>query len=102
MDAGDYEIGLRDKLRRQVGLVLMRRGFASDGGSFALTTGVLDTEPIQQGTSASVVSGTINAFAMGANTPSLRGLEPVSAARAALAHAKSVAVARTGRVYRVV
>ena len=125
MGAPDYEIGLRDKLMGQVGLVLIGREYVADGGSFTLTTGVLDRDPIAQGTSASMVNGALNAFvraaaiemprgqrinvvspgvieeAMGRTRPFFRGFEPVPAARAALAYAKSVEGAQTGQVYRV-
>ncbi|MHC4849596.1 MAG: short chain dehydrogenase [Planctomycetota bacterium] len=125
MQAADYEIGLKDKLMGQVELVLIGREFVSDGGSFTLTTGVLDCDPIVQGTSASMVNGAVNAFVMAAAiemprgqrinavspgvieeamdtyAPFFRGFEPVPAARAALAYAKSVEGAQTGQIYRV-
>jgi NAD(P)-dependent dehydrogenase (short-subunit alcohol dehydrogenase family) len=125
MQAADYEIGLGEKLMGQVGLVLIGREYVSDGGSFTLTTGVLDCDPILQGTSASMVNGAISAFvmaaaiemprgqrinvvspgvieeAMEAYGPFFRGFEPVPAARAALGYAKSVEGARTGQVFRV-
>ena len=125
MGAEDYEIGLKDKLMGQVNLVLIGRDYVSDRGSFTLTTGVLDSEPILEGTSASMVNGAINAFvvaaaiemprgqrinvvspgvieeAMDVYAQFFRGFEPVPAARAALAYAKSVEGAQTGRVYRV-
>jgi NAD(P)-dependent dehydrogenase (short-subunit alcohol dehydrogenase family) len=125
MEAADYEIGLRDKLMGQVNLVLVGRRFVADGGSFTLTTGVLDRDPIRMGSSAAMVNGAINAFvsaaaiempkgqrinvvspgviqeAMGSYAPFFRGFEPVPAARAALAYAKSVEGAQTGQVYRV-
>ena len=125
MGEEDYEVGLKDKLMGQVNLVLIGRDYLSDGGSFTLTSGVLDSEPILQGTSASMVNGAINAFvaaaaieiprgqrinvvspgvieeAMEVYAPFFRGFEPVPAARAALAYAKSVEGAQTGRVYRV-
>ena len=126
MDADAYDIGLRDKLMGQVNLVLVGRDYVSEGGSFTLTTGVLDSDPIVQGTSASMVNGAVNAFvmaaaiemprgqrinvvspgviteAMEAYAPFFRGHEPVPAARAALAYAKSVEGAQTGQVYRVI
>ena len=126
MEAPDYEVGLNDKLMGQVGLVLVGRHHLSDGGSFTLTAGVLDCEPIRGGTSASMVNGAIDAFVMAAAielprgqrinavspgllTESLaqygaffRGFETVPAARVALAYAKSVEGAQTGRVFRVV
>jgi NAD(P)-dependent dehydrogenase (short-subunit alcohol dehydrogenase family) len=125
MTAADYEIGLKDKLMGQVNLVLVGRSFVSEGGSFTLTSGVLDHDPIRQGTSASMVNGAVNAFVMAAAiemwrgqrinavSPTVineamegysaffRGFQPVPAARAALAYAKSVEGAQTGQVYRV-
>ena len=125
MQAADYEIGLRDKLMGQVDLVLLGREHVAEGGSFTLTTGVLDCDPIRQGTSASMVNGAVNAFvraaaiemprgqrinvvspgvieeAMGDYAPFFRGFEPVPAARAALAYAKCVEGAQTGQVVRV-
>lgn len=125
LDSAGYEIGLRDKLMGQVNLVLIGRDSISDGGSFTLTTGALDRDPIIAGSSASMVNGAINAFvmaaaiemprgqrinavspgvieeAMEAYAPYFRGFEPVPAARAALAYSKSVEGARTGMVFRV-
>jgi len=121
----DYEIGIKDKLMGQVDLVLIGRNYLNDGGSFTLTTGVLDHDPIVQGSSASMVNGALNAFvlaaaiemprglrinavspgvieeAMEGYAPFFRGFEPVPAARAALAYAKSVEGAQTGKVYQV-
>ena len=125
MQASHYEVGLQDKLMGQVNLVLIGRDWVSDDGSFTLTTGVLDRDPIVQGTSASMVNGAVNAFvlaasielsrgmrinavspgvieeAMGAYGPYFRGFEPVPAARAALAYSKSVEGAQTGQTYNV-
>jgi NAD(P)-dependent dehydrogenase (short-subunit alcohol dehydrogenase family) len=125
MEAADYEIGLKDKLLGQVNLVLIGRHHLSVGGSFTLTSGVLDSDPIREGTSASMVNGAINSFVMAAAiemprslrinavspgviaeamkdyAPFFRGFEPVTAGRAALAYAKSVEGAQSGRVYRV-
>ena len=125
MQEADYAIGLQDKLMGQVNLVLIGRQYVSEGGSFTLTTGVLDRDPIRQGTSASMVNGAVNAFvgaaaiemqrgqrinvvspgvieeAMEAYGPFFRGFEPVPAARAALAYAKSAEGAQTGQVYFV-
>jgi NAD(P)-dependent dehydrogenase (short-subunit alcohol dehydrogenase family) len=125
MTAADYEIGLQDKLMGQVNLVLIGRSHLPDGGSFTLTTGVLDHDPVRQGSSASMVNGAVNAFVraaaielqrgqrINAVSPGVieeafpgcatffRGFSPVPAARAALAYAKSVEGGQTGQVYRV-
>ena len=126
MSHDDYTLGLEDKLMGQVDLVLIGRDYVSEGGSFTLTSGVLDSDPIVAGTSASMVNGALNSFvraaaiemprgqrinvvspgvieeSMDAYAPFFRGFEPVPAARAALAYAKSVEGAQTGQVYRVV
>ena len=126
MQPADYDIGLRDKLMGQVNLVLIGRDSINDGGSFTLTSGVLDSDPIRSGSSASMVNGAINAFAMAAAielprglrinavspglleesaealAPFFPGFETVPASRVALAYAKSVEGARTGQVFRVV
>lgn len=125
MAAADYEIGLKDKLMGQVNLVLEGREAVSDGGSFTLTTGILDRDPIVAGSSASMVNNAVNGFVMAAAIELPRGLrinavspgvieesmpelasffsgfEPVPAARAALAYARSVEGAQTGRVYSI-
>lgn len=125
LDSAGYEVGLGDKLMGQVNLVLVGRESISDGGSFTLTTGVLDREWIAGGSSASMVNGAVNAFvaaaaiemprglrinavspgvieeAMEAYGSFFRGFEPVPAARAALAYARSVEGARTGVVFEV-
>lgn len=124
-DAARYGVGLADKLMGQVNLVLLGREHLRDGGSFTLTSGVLADDPIRQGTSASMVNGALESFAvaaaielpralrinvvspgvieeaMDAYAPYFRGFEPVPAARAARAYAKSVEGARTGHVFRV-
>ena len=125
MTSARYQVGLRDKLMGQVDLVLIGREFVRDGGSFTLTTGILDVDPIRLGSSAAMVNGAVNAFvraaavelprglrinsvgpgviaeAMPQLAPLFRGFEPVPAARAALAYARSVEGAQTGQVYRV-
>ncbi|MBK8011087.1 MAG: short chain dehydrogenase [Deltaproteobacteria bacterium] len=125
MGAKEYQVGLENKLMGQVNLVLVGRKFVADGGSFTLTTGVLDHDPIRMGTSASMVNGAINAFvmaaaiemprgqrinvvspgvieeALGSYASYFRGFEPVSAARAARGYAKSVEGAQTGRVIKI-
>lgn len=125
MTDADYEVGLRSKLMGQVNLVLEGREVVADDGSFTLTTGVLDREPIVAGSSATMVNNAVNGFvraaaielprglrinavspgvieeAMSELAPYFRGFEPVPAARAALAYARSVEGAETGRVFAV-
>jgi len=125
MHAADYDIGIKDKLMGQVNLVLIGRDFVADSGSFTLTTGVLDSDPIRMGSSASMINGAVNSFVVAATiemprgtrinavspgviteampdlAPFFRGFEPVPATRAALAYAKSVEGAQTGQIYRI-
>jgi NAD(P)-dependent dehydrogenase (short-subunit alcohol dehydrogenase family) len=120
-----YFIGLHDKLMGQVNLVLAGLPYLSDEGSFTLTSGVLSHDPIRYGSSASMVNGALNCFAIAAAIEMPRGIrinvvsptvlvesmdaygdyfhgfEPVPAARVALAFSKSVEGAQTGQVYRV-
>jgi len=125
MTAKDYEIGLNDKLMGQVNLVLIGREFINDGGSFTLTTGVTDHDPIPMASSASMVACALSGFAMAAAIelekglrinivspgvieeamdvfgPYFRGHNPVPAARAALGYAKSVEGRQTGQTFRI-
>ena len=125
MIEADYRIGIDDKLMGQVNLVLIGREYIREGGSFTLTTGVLDQDPIVYGSSASMVNGAINSFAIAAAielqrglrinavspgviaeamenyAPYFRGHNPVPAARAALGYAKSVEGKQTGQVYSI-
>ncbi len=94
----------------------------SDGGSFTLTSGVLDRDPIRMGTGAAAVNGALGGFVLGAAIEIPRGLrinvvspglldvsvprygewfpghESVSSKRVGLAYAKSVEGAITGKV----
>lgn len=120
-----YRFGLNDKLMGQVNLVLLGLPHLNDSGSFTLTSGVLNREPIVTGSSAAMVNGALDAFVKAAAIEmprSLRinivsptvitealdkyaayfpGVESVSAARAAQAYVKSVLGAQTGQVYSV-
>lgn len=122
MTSDQFKSGLLDKLLGQVNLVLLGHGHVSEGGSFTLTSGVLDRDPIRQGSNAAAVNGALGAFAKSAAiempnrqrinvvSPGLLqesvqkydgyfpGHEPVSSARVGLAFAKSVEGAITGQV----
>lgn len=125
MDEDKYRIGIDDKLFGQINLVLIGRDYVSARGSFTLTTGILAKDPIQYGSSASMVNGAIEGFVKSAAiemTPGLRinavspgviteamegyasyfrGHDPVPAARAALGYAKSVEGLQTGQVFEI-
>ena len=125
MSADDFNIGLHSKLMGQVNLVLIGKKYLNRGGSFTLTSGILNHDPIRYGASAAMVNGALDGFVRGAAiempnnlrinvvsptvlTESLsqyadyfRGFESVSAERAAFAFSKSVEGLQTGHVYKV-
>ncbi len=125
MKTKEYEIGLKSKLMGQVNVVLAGLRILNDNGSFTLTSGILNRDPIQYGSSAAMVNGALDGFITGAAiemprgiringvsptvisesmenySPYFRGYEPVSAARAALAYSKSVEGLQTGQIYCV-
>ena len=126
LDAAGFDIGLKDKLMGQVNLVLLGRDYVAEGGSFTLTSGILCDDPVRAGVSASLVNGAINSFCTAAAVeltksqrinavcpgvlvesmndfgPYFRGHDPVPGARVALAYAKSVEGALTGKIFRAV
>jgi len=125
MGAQEYAVGLENKLMGQVNVVLVGRNYLNDHGSFTLTSGILNRDPIRCGSSAAMVNGALEGFvkssalemprgirincvsptvieeAMKDYAPFFRGFETVSAARAALAYSKSVEGLQTGEVYWV-
>ena len=125
MSPEQFRKGLNDKLMGQVNLVLLGMEHVNDAGSFTLTSGILDRDPVRQGANAAAVNGAINAFVKGAAIEMPRGIrinavspglledsakkydgffpghEPVSSARVGLAFAKSVDGALTGQVIAI-
>lgn len=125
MSEKEYEIGLASKLMGQVNVVLAGLKYLNNHGSFTLTSGILNRDPIRYGSSAAMVNGALDGFIKGAAiemprgirincvsptviteamenyAPYFRGYESVSAARAALAYSKSVEGLQTGQVYYI-
>lgn len=125
MTSKEYEIGLRDKLMGQVNLVLIGKETIRDGGSFTLTSGVLNEDPIRMGSSAAMVNGALAGFITGASIemprgirlnlvsptvveeawdaygPFFPGFKAVPTSLVAKAYHKSVAGLQTGQIYRV-
>ena len=117
-----FMLGLSNKVMGQVNIVLEGLNYISDGGSFTLTSGVLDRDPIRMGAGAAAANGALGGFVSGAAIEMPRGLRinvvspglledsvsrygawfpghvPVSSHRVGLAYAKSVEGAVTGRV----
>lgn len=126
MNEALYSIGLNNKLMGQINLVSTGLQYINDGGSFTLTSGILNWDPIRLGSSAAMVNGAIDGFVksaaiempkgvrINAVSPGVvaesmdkyadffRGFIPVPAAQVAQAFSKSVDGAQTGQVYSVV
>lgn len=120
-----YQIGLYNKLMGQVNVVLEGIKYLNDKGSFTLTSGILNREPIALGSSAAMVNGALDGFvkhaaielprvirinivsptviteALEGYAPFFRGFKPVPASDAALAYSKSVEGLQTGQVFIV-
>lgn len=122
MTERDFRKGLDDKLMGQINLVLLGLDHVNDGGSFTLTTGVLDRDPVRGGANAAAVNGAISAFVRSAALEMPRGIRinvvspallqnsvarydgffpghlPVSSDRVGLAYVKSVDGALNGQI----
>ena len=122
MRSDQFLQGVDHKVMPQVNLVLEGINHMNDGGSFTLTSGVLNRDPIRGGAAAAAANGMIDSFVIGASVDMPRGIrinsvspglldvsveryegfftgfEPVSSDRVGLAYLKSVEGANTGQV----
>jgi NAD(P)-dependent dehydrogenase (short-subunit alcohol dehydrogenase family) len=122
MNESQFMMGLKDKLMGQVNLVLLGTPHVNDRGSFTLTSGVLDRDPVVKGANGATVNAALKGFVTSAAielersirinvvSPGLLqesvkkyegffpGHEAVSSVRVGLAYAKSVEGAITGQV----
>lgn len=69
-----FDVGLRDKLMGQVNLVVLGLARVRAGGSFTLTSGLLNDDPVRDGASAAMVNGALEGFVRGAAVELPRGL----------------------------
>ena len=74
MQQSDYAIGLNNKLMGQVNVVLAGLQKINDNGSFTLTSGILNRDPIQYGSSAGMVNGALDGFVKSAALEMPRGI----------------------------
>lgn len=124
LNSDNLLVGINNKLLGQVNCVLAGLDYLNDGGSFTLTSGILNEEPIALGSSAAMVNGAIDGFvtaaalemprgirinavsptvvteALDVYGPYFRGYEPVPLARVARAYSKSVEGLHTGKVLK--
>jgi NAD(P)-dependent dehydrogenase (short-subunit alcohol dehydrogenase family) len=121
----DFQNSMTSKLWGQIDLVLQGMEYVNEGGSFTLTTGILNKDPILKGTAASMANAAIEGFVKAAVmdmpkqqrinvvSPALLtesqaalgdffpGYTTVDASVAAKAYRKSIFAGHTGRVYHV-
>ncbi|TNF86386.1 MAG: short chain dehydrogenase [Gammaproteobacteria bacterium] len=66
MTSEQFMKGINHKLLPQVNLVLEGFDYVNDGGSFTLTSGVLNRDPIRGGSCAAAANGALDGFVRGA------------------------------------
>lgn len=66
--------GINGKVMPQVNLVLEGMDFMNDGGSFTLTSGVLNRDPIRGGACSAAANGALDGFVVGAAVDMPRGI----------------------------
>lgn len=115
-------VGIKQKVMGQINLVLTGRDYVNEGGSFTLSSGVLNRDPVPLGAGSATANGAVDGFVMGAaiNMPKQQrinvvspgllevsstqyghmfaGHDPVSSIRVGRAYAKCVEGMITGQV----
>lgn len=74
MSGEQFMKGIHHKVLPQVNLVLEGIEHVNDGGSFTLTSGVLNRDPIRGGSCAAAANGAIDGFVLGAAVDMPRGI----------------------------
>jgi NAD(P)-dependent dehydrogenase (short-subunit alcohol dehydrogenase family) len=120
-----FLFNLTHKAMGQINVVLAGLDYVNDGGSFTLTSGILDRDPIRMGTGAATANGAIGGFVVGAAVEMPRGMRinvvstgvqdislerygrifnghvPVSSNRVGHAYVKSIEGAVNGKIITV-
>ena len=74
MTSEQFMKGINHKVLPQVNLVLEGFDYVNDGGSFTLTSGVLNRDPIAGGSSSAAANGALDGFVLGASVDMPRGI----------------------------
>ena len=74
MDTEQFQKSMMFKMQPQVNLVLEGIAYMNDNGSFTLTSGVLNRDPIPGGSSAAAANGALDGFVLGASIDMPRGI----------------------------
>ncbi|KZM48355.1 short chain dehydrogenase [Labrenzia sp. OB1] len=125
MTGEKYLFGLKNKVLTQINLVLAGMNVLTDGGSFTLTSGILDRDPVREGSGSATANGALAGFVKAAAIDMPRSLrinvvspgllqvsaerygaifpghDPVSSRRVGLAYAKCIEGAATGQMVPV-
>ncbi|MFI5334654.1 MAG: short chain dehydrogenase [Chlamydiales bacterium] len=125
LTAGQYLMGLNDKLMGQVNVVRIGCEYIREQGSFTLVSGILGHDPVRGSCAAAMANGAIEAFVKAAAfelpkqirinaicptiiieslnkyAPYFRGFDPVPVKKVALAFCKSIEGHQTGQIYKV-
>ena len=74
MSSDQFMTGINHKVLPQVNLVLAGFDYVNDGGSFTLTSGVTNRDPIRGGSCAAAANGALDGFVAGAAVDMPRGI----------------------------
>ncbi len=74
MTSEQFMTGIHRKVLPQVNLVLEGFDYVNDGGSFTVTSGVLNRDPIRGGSCAAAANGALDGFVRGAAVDMPRGI----------------------------
>lgn len=74
MTTEQFMKGINHKVLPQVNLVLEGFDYVNDGGSFTVTSGVLNRDPIPGGSCAAAANGALDGFVLGAAVDMPRGI----------------------------
>jgi len=74
MTSEQFMMGVNRKVLPQVNLVLEGLEYVNDGGSFTVTSGVLNRDPIRGGSCAAAANGALDGFVRGAAVDMPRGI----------------------------